>query len=625
MPPSTPKAETDTVVYLEIFKGLKIIDRVALTEEYGKIPVHSSVSSGIVWSPDEKSVFWIASTAEKHERDSIMGYKVKMFEEKDYGEDLDDIYHTVIIMRNISNHSTSIIGAPKGYGVCGISSITPNSLIVRAVDLTNPVLLGLRSYTNRQYHLFAAHFQISSSKESSNNQKFEENFIGTFTKLRNEVFPEFQAKSIDSNYKKAVILGMRFPTNYGGHDGPMYPTQIILDIDDEKGQYTVSKYIEYSEPLSIASIPKHSFINDHIVLFNIEWRNLLYPVILDFNSLKLISLEFLTQRDIKNESCLISDSCNNRFLLCSGSVNHFYRVSTFQFDFQTLFQQNSEVDSLLKGIKVIELSKSELEIPNCEVELIRNENFCDAIFAKVGEGKEWIALPHGGPHGMFSTYSTFRYSLFLMAGFSVAFINFRGSTGQPFELQKALPGQCGITDVEDECTIIKMIKEKYPGSRIGHFGFSHGGFLGCHIASRFSSGENKLVEYVIVGGPVCNLISSFYSCDIPDWAMVESGASIDAECKDKVDETVLQKMWNSSPIKYIDGVGVPMLLLHGHCDRRVHYRESVQWYYAMKKRQKKVCMLIYENNGHSFLKQDANVDMVASAILFALDPLSMCE
>ena len=65
-----------------------------------------------------------------------------------------------------------------------------------------------------------------------------------------------------------------------------------------------------------------------------------------------------------------------------------------------------------------------------------------------------------------------------------------------YELQTAFPGQYDITDDEDECIIIKMIKEKYHERGIGHFEFSHGVFLECHYQN-FLLPENKLVEYVI--------------------------------------------------------------------------------------------------------------------------------
>ena len=35
--------------------------------------------------------------------------------------------------------------------------------------------------------------------------------------------------------------------------------------------------------------------------------------------------------------------------------------------------------------------------------------------------------------------------------------------------------------------------------------------------------HSELIDFAVIGAPVINFISCFYSCDIPDWALDESG------------------------------------------------------------------------------------------------------
>ena len=132
--------------------------------------------------------------------------------------------------------------------------------------------------------------------------------------------------------------------------------------------------------------------------------------------------------------------------------------------------------------------------------------------------------------------------------------------------------------------------------------------------------HSELIDFAVIGAPVINFISCFYSCDIPDWALDESGINENWYAEKKMDKESFDKMWDMSPIKYIEGVNVPILIIHGAIDRRVPLGQSIELYTALKRLGKKVKFLQYDENGHSFKHICAADDMIASSIEFFENP-----
>ena len=90
--------------------------------------------------------------------------------------------------------------------------------------------------------------------------------------------------------------------------------------------------------------------------------------------------------------------------------------------------------------------------------------------------------------------------------------------------------------------------------------------------------------------------------------------------KKKLDKESFDKMWDMSPMKYIDGVNVPVLIIHGSIDRRVPIGQSIELYTALRRMGKKVKFYQYDENGHSFKHVSAADDMIAVSLEFFEDP-----
>ena len=103
---------------------------------------------------------------------------------------------------------------------------------------------------------------------------------------------------------------------------------------------------------------------------------------------------------------------------------------------------------------------------------------------------------------------------------------------------------------------------------------------------------------------------------IPDWALDESGIENNWYAEKKMDKNLFDKMWDMSPIKYVEGINVPILIIHGAEDRRVPLGQSIELYTALRRMGKKVKFYQYDYNGHSFKHISHSDDMILASIEF---------
>jgi len=211
-----------------------------------------------------------------------------------------------------------------------------------------------------------------------------------------------------------------------------------------------------------------------------------------------------------------------------------------------------------------------------------------------------LAFPHGGPHGNSPT-SFVPHVAFMCAaaGFSVLYINYRGSPGFGQAMLESLPGKCGDQDVRDCRAAVELVLSRTGKAQIAdrnnvHVqGGSHGGFLTTHLIGQYPD----LFRSAVARNPVCNIAAMFSSSDIVDWCFFEAtGEPYDP----KVPPTVEQysRMFNASPIKHVGAVQTPLLMLLGAADRRVPMAQAHDYLKLLKGRGVRARALLYESGKH---------------------------
>jgi len=262
-----------------------------------------------------------------------------------------------------------------------------------------------------------------------------------------------------------------------------------------------------------------------------------------------------------------------------------------------------------------------------------------------------IVVPHGGPHACFSSsyYSSYAF-LATACNAGVLLVNYRGSTGFGQDSLDSLPGHIGFKDVQDvhgftqyalnllaepgdmdtksergnsdttgehggdQSRLLTSSSYLFDRNRVAIVGGSHGGFLSAHMIGQFPD----LYKVACMRNPVFELISMFYTSDIPDWILTEIGLyhphhersekepgvgevetnrvndaqgrpEVTAKSRefsfiDDITPETRLKMSSHSPSNYARNIRAPTLLLLGSKDRRVPPSQGLALHHILQER-----------------------------------------
>ncbi|XP_023087213.1 acylamino-acid-releasing enzyme isoform X3 [Piliocolobus tephrosceles] len=223
-----------------------------------------------------------------------------------------------------------------------------------------------------------------------------------------------------------------------------------------------------------------------------------------------------------------------------------------------------------------------------------------------------VVMPHGGPHSSFVTAWMLFPAMLCKMGFAVLLVNYRGSTGFGQDSILSLPGNVGHQDVKDVQFAVEQVlqEEHFDASHVALMGGSHGGFISCHLIGQYP----ETYRACVARNPVINIASMLGSTDIPDWCVVEAGFPFSGDCLP--DLSVWAEMLDKSPIKYIPQVKTPLLLMLGQEDRRVPFKQGMEYYRALKTRNVPVRLLLYPKSTHALSEVEVESDSFMNAVLW---------
>jgi dipeptidyl aminopeptidase/acylaminoacyl peptidase len=233
------------------------------------------------------------------------------------------------------------------------------------------------------------------------------------------------------------------------------------------------------------------------------------------------------------------------------------------------------------------------------------------IYKPRGEGKFPVLIYlHGGPQSQ----SRPRYSpliqYMISRGVAVVLPNFRGSTGFGKEFSNLINRDWGGGELRDIEYLIKYLSKKnwVDKDRIGIFGGSFGGFLTLSCITRIPDAWKVAVEWF---GP-SNLVT-FVKTVPPYWKRYMKKWVGDPE-----DPEDLKMLEERSPIKYIDNIKIPLMVVQGAKDIRVVKNESEQLVNNLRMKGLEVEYIIYDDEGHGFTKEENLKDAIRKTVDFLL-------
>lgn len=144
----------------------------------------------------------------------------------------------------------------------------------------------------------------------------------------------------------------------------------------------------------------------------------------------------------------------------------------------------------------------------------------NAIYAgpKSGSKNEvpLIMRPHGGPFGIFSNSFSHDDALFILLGYAMLLVNYRGSLGQGKKSSDFIMGRIGSADVSDCYFAVQAALERFvwlDSNRLILVGASHGGFIVTHLSARYPN----TFKVVVAKNPVIDVSLMSLTSDLNDW------------------------------------------------------------------------------------------------------------
>jgi dipeptidyl aminopeptidase/acylaminoacyl peptidase len=217
----------------------------------------------------------------------------------------------------------------------------------------------------------------------------------------------------------------------------------------------------------------------------------------------------------------------------------------------------------------------------------------------------FLLNPHGGPTG--ASLNTWNGTVQVLAanGFAVLQPNFRGSTGRGLAFAQANKNTWGKGDYEDCMTgVDAMIAAGVADpDRLGAFGWSYGGYMTFWILT-----QTDRFKAVSPGAGLTNIYSMYSQNDIQRY--------LRWFYSDKAPWDATDLYWDRSPMKYINNVKTPTMIMHGQADTRVPLAQAQEFYMALKEKNVPVEFVVYPREGHGFNEPRHNLDRVRRYVRF---------
>jgi dipeptidyl aminopeptidase/acylaminoacyl peptidase len=213
--------------------------------------------------------------------------------------------------------------------------------------------------------------------------------------------------------------------------------------------------------------------------------------------------------------------------------------------------------------------------------------------------------PHGGPTGASLNSWSGTPQVLAANGFAVLQPNFRGSTGKGLAFAQANKNTWGKGDYEDCMTGVDALVASglADNDRLGAFGWSYGGYMTFWILT-----QTDRFKAVSPGAGLSNIYSMYSQTDIHRY--------LQWFYTDKAPWQATDLYWDRSPMKYVNNVKTPTMIMHGQVDTRVPIAQAEEFYQALKELKVPVEFVVYPRENHGFTEPRHQMDRVRRYVRF---------
>ncbi len=209
-----------------------------------------------------------------------------------------------------------------------------------------------------------------------------------------------------------------------------------------------------------------------------------------------------------------------------------------------------------------------------------------------------VVMIHGGPNWHYSAEWNPLTAHFARRGYVVLCPNYRGSTGYGRDWQYAARYDLGGVDTRDAAAGAHyLLRENLAiENKIAVTGRSHGGYLAITCLTQFP-------ELWCAGSAIAPFMNWFKSHDasredLQHWNIENMG-----DPKENY-----ERWYSASPYFFLDRINAPVQLICGGNDPRCPASDSIETRDKLVELGKYVELLLYEDEGHAFLKIENVID-----------------
>ncbi|TYB32109.1 MAG: S9 family peptidase [Candidatus Mcinerneyibacterium aminivorans] len=212
---------------------------------------------------------------------------------------------------------------------------------------------------------------------------------------------------------------------------------------------------------------------------------------------------------------------------------------------------------------------------------------------KFDKNKEYPSILeiHGGPRAQYGWGFMHEFHYLASKNYIIYFSNPRGGDGYGQKHMEAIDNQWGTVDYKDLMSWTDYMENKdyIDKKRMGVTGGSYGGYMTNWIITHTDRFKAAVTQRC-----VSNLISFWGSSDM-NWLTQILFGSLKAPWDD------FDNYWNQSPMKYMDNVETPTMVIHSENDLRCDIEQAEQVFTALKYRgvETKFVRFPEENHGLS--------------------------